>query len=47
MREARDKSLPAPRLLLPSVQVNIRAGRMPPADDNGMTYLRIPVKPAA
>jgi len=47
MREARDKSLPAPKLLLPSVQVNIRAGHMPPPDDNGTTYLRIPVKPAA
>lgn len=47
MREARDKSLPAPKLLLPSVQVNIRAGHMPPPDDNGTTYLRIPIKPAA
>ncbi len=45
MREARDASLPVPRLLLPSVQVNIRAGRMPPAEDNGVSYLRIPVRP--
>lgn len=47
MRTARDKGLPAPRLLLPSVQVNIRAGRLPPAAANGVTYLKIPVKPAA
>ena len=33
-----------PRLLLPSVQVNIRAGRFPPADANGVRYLTIPVK---
>jgi glyoxylase-like metal-dependent hydrolase (beta-lactamase superfamily II) len=43
MREARDAKLGAPRLLLPSVQVNMRAGHMPPADDNGITYIRIPV----
>lgn len=47
MREARDKTLPAPRLLLPSVQANIRAGHLPPPDENGITYLKIPVKPAA
>jgi len=47
MRETRDAHLPAPRLLLPSVQVNIRAGHLPPPDANGATYLRIPVKPAA
>ena len=47
MRNSRDAGLPAPRLLLPSVQVNIRAGHLPPPDDNGTTYLRIPVKPAA
>ncbi|MEP0068259.1 MBL fold metallo-hydrolase [Pyruvatibacter sp.] len=47
MRNTRDANLPAPRLLLPSVQVNIRAGHLPPPDDNGTTYLRIPVKPAA
>ena len=45
MREARDATLAVPRLLLPSVQVNIRAGRLPPAEDNGVSYLRIPVKP--
>ncbi len=44
MREARDKTLAAPRLLLPSIQVNIRAGRFPPAQANGVRYLTIPVK---
>lgn len=45
MREARDATLSAPKLLLPSIQVNIRAGRFPPAEANGVRYLRIPVKP--
>jgi len=45
MREARDAGLAVPRLLLPSIQVNIRAGRFPEAEDNGVSYLRIPVKP--
>ena len=45
MRESRDENLAVPRLLLPSVQVNIRAGRFPEATDNGVTYLRIPIKP--
>lgn len=44
MRTARDATLSAPRLLLPSIQVNIRAGRFPPAEDNGVRYLTIPVK---
>jgi hypothetical protein len=44
MREARDATLAVPRLLLPSVQVNIRAGRFPPAQANGVSYLQIPVK---
>jgi glyoxylase-like metal-dependent hydrolase (beta-lactamase superfamily II) len=44
MREARDAKLSAPRLLLPSIQVNIRAGRFPPAESNGVRYLTIPVK---
>lgn len=43
MREARDATLAMPRLILPSVQVNMRAGHMPPPDDNGVTYLKIPV----
>jgi glyoxylase-like metal-dependent hydrolase (beta-lactamase superfamily II) len=43
-RTARDAKLAAPTLLLPSIQVNIRAGRFPPAESNGVRYLRIPVK---
>jgi glyoxylase-like metal-dependent hydrolase (beta-lactamase superfamily II) len=45
MRERRDATLAVPRLLLPSIQVNIRAGRFPPAEANGVSYLRLPVKP--
>ena len=44
MRTKRDASLAAPVLLLPSVQVNIRAGRLPPPDANGQSYLKIPVR---
>jgi len=44
MREKRDADLAAPKLLLPSIQVNIRAGRFAQAEANGVTYLRIPVK---
>lgn len=44
MRAARDAKLAAPRLLLPSIQVNIRAGKFPPAEANGVRYLMIPVK---
>ena len=43
MRTKRDTTLAAPVLLLPSVQVNIRAGHLPPPDDNGRSYLKIPV----
>ena len=43
MRTARDKTLDMPALLLPSVQVNIRAGHMPPAEDDGNVYLKLPV----
>lgn len=43
MREARDATLDMPRLILPSVQVNMRAGHLPPPDDNGVIYLKIPV----
>ena len=42
-RTARDAQLAAPLLLLPSIQVNIRAGRFPPAESNGVRYLRVPV----
>jgi len=47
MREARDATLSAPKLLLPSIQVNIRAGRFPEAEANGVRYLKIPVKAKA
>ncbi|MCA8888250.1 MAG: MBL fold metallo-hydrolase [Parvularculaceae bacterium] len=43
MREARDKTLDMPRLILPSVQVNMRAGDMPPKEDNGVAYLKLPL----
>jgi glyoxylase-like metal-dependent hydrolase (beta-lactamase superfamily II) len=43
MRTTRDATLPMPKLILPSVQVNMRAGRMPPAEDNGVHYLKIPL----
>ena len=43
MRNARDATLEVPTLILPSIQVNVRAGRLPPPDDNGVAYLRIPV----
>lgn len=45
MREARDATLAVPKLLLPSIQVNVRAGKLPEAAANGVRYLRIPVKP--
>jgi glyoxylase-like metal-dependent hydrolase (beta-lactamase superfamily II) len=43
MRRARDATLDVPTLILPSLQVNVRAGRMPPPDDDGVSYLRIPL----
>lgn len=43
MRTARDKTLAMPNLLLPSVQVNVRAGKLPPAESNGVSYLKIPL----
>lgn len=43
MRTKRDSELDMPRLILPSVQVNMRAGAMPPAEDNGVRYLKLPV----
>lgn len=43
MRSARDATLAMPTLLLPSIQVNIRAGALPPAEDNGVSYLKIPL----
>ena len=47
MRTARDAKLAAPLLLLPSIQVNIRAGHFPPADVDGVHYLKVPVKLAS
>jgi glyoxylase-like metal-dependent hydrolase (beta-lactamase superfamily II) len=44
MREKRDSTLSAPKFLLPAIQVNIRAGRLPPREDNGVCYLKIPVR---
>jgi glyoxylase-like metal-dependent hydrolase (beta-lactamase superfamily II) len=44
-REARDKTLKAPRLLLPSIQVNIDGGKLPPREDNGKSYLKLPLNP--
>ncbi|MEL7462836.1 MAG: MBL fold metallo-hydrolase [Pseudomonadota bacterium] len=43
MREAKDAKLGTPKLLIPSIQVNMRAGDMPPAEDNGTVYLKVPV----
>jgi glyoxylase-like metal-dependent hydrolase (beta-lactamase superfamily II) len=43
-RETRDKTLKAPRLLLPSLQVNISAGHLPLSEDNGVSYLKLPLK---
>lgn len=43
LRTARDATLEMPVLILPAVQVNIRAGALPPAEDNGISYLKIPV----
>lgn len=43
MREARDATLGMPRLILPSIQVNIRGGHMPEPEDNGVSYLKLPL----
>jgi glyoxylase-like metal-dependent hydrolase (beta-lactamase superfamily II) len=43
MRTARDKTLEMPTLILPSIQVNVRAGELPPPEANGVSYLKIPV----
>jgi glyoxylase-like metal-dependent hydrolase (beta-lactamase superfamily II) len=43
MRNARDKTLAMPALMIPSVQVNMRAGHMPPPEDNGVSYLKVPI----
>ncbi|MCA8866782.1 MULTISPECIES: MBL fold metallo-hydrolase [unclassified Halomonas] len=43
MRTERDATLGMPRLIIPSVQVNMRAGEMPPAEENGTVYLKVPI----
>lgn len=43
MRETRDKQLAMPRLIIPSLQVNMRAGQLPPKDETGKTFLKVPV----
>ncbi len=43
MRTERDKTLGMPRLMIPSLQVNMRAGQLPPPEDNGVVYLKVPV----
>ncbi|HEX8899873.1 MBL fold metallo-hydrolase [Vitreimonas sp.] len=43
MREARDKTLEMPVLILPSIQVNIQAGELPPPEENGVRYLKLPL----
>jgi glyoxylase-like metal-dependent hydrolase (beta-lactamase superfamily II) len=43
MRDARDKTLAMPRLIIPSLQVNMRAGQMPEPEDNGKSYLKVPI----
>ena len=44
MRNGRDSGLKSPRLLLQSLQVNIDAGQLPGAEDNGSRYLKIPIR---
>jgi hypothetical protein len=43
MRQARDATLDMPTLILPSVQVNMRAGHLPEPEDNGIRYIKIPL----
>jgi glyoxylase-like metal-dependent hydrolase (beta-lactamase superfamily II) len=43
MREARDATLSMPKLIIPALQVNMRAGQLPPKDSDGKTYLKVPV----
>jgi len=43
MRTARDRTLAMPRLILPSVQINMRAGNMPPPESNNVSYIKIPL----
>jgi hypothetical protein len=43
MRRTRDATLDVPNLIIPSVQANIRAGRMPPPDADGVSYFKVPL----
>jgi hypothetical protein len=43
MRTERDATLSMPKLILPALQVNMRAGHLPPAEDNGVRYLKLPL----
>ncbi len=43
MREERDSTLSMPKLIIPSLQVNMRAGQLPPPEDDGKTYLKVPI----
>ena len=43
VREARDKTLNMPKLIIPSIQVNMRAGNLPPAEDNGEVFIKVPI----
>ena len=43
IRETRDKTLSLPKLIIPSIQVNMRAGNLPPAEDNGDVYIKVPI----
>jgi hypothetical protein len=43
MRTTRDARLDMPQLILPSVQVNMRAGQLPQAEENGISYIKIPL----
>ena len=43
MRKARDATLDMPKLIIPSLQVNMRAGELPPPDDSGKRFLKVPV----
>jgi hypothetical protein len=43
IREARDQTLNMPKLIIPSIQVNMRAGNLPPPEDNGSVYIKVPI----
>lgn len=43
MREERDRMLGMPRLIIPSIQINIRAGVLPEPEENGVVYIKVPV----